>query len=109
MSGEPPKKRGERVRTEIRERLHRAHLPPLSVGTRIVVFVIGWSLVLVGILGLVLPGIQGILTILLGAALLSLVSESAYRLLKRLFKRWPWAIRKIDALRHKVHGWFHRE
>ncbi len=57
---------------------------------------------LIGIAGLVLPGIQGILTILIGVALLSLVSETTYRLLRRLLNRWPSLMDRVDRWRHKI-------
>ena len=87
----------------------RARLPALSLGVRIVVFVVGWTLVLIGVAGLVLPGIQGILTILFGAAILSLASETIYRLLRRMFHRWPGLWKRIEGLRRKTHEKLHRD
>ncbi len=81
---------------------------PLAPWKRILLFVVGWTVVLIGVAGLVLPGIQGVLTILIGAAILSLVSETVYRLLARLFRRWPWLMEHIDSWRHKLHDWLHR-
>jgi uncharacterized membrane protein YbaN (DUF454 family) len=79
---------------------------------RIALFALGWLLILVGIAGLVLPGIQGVLTLLVGVAVLSLVSELAYELLRKGLKRWPKAWKKIESLREwayrKLHR-FHRE
>lgn len=83
--------------------------PPLATWKRIVLFVAGWTVLLIGIAGLVLPGIQGILTILVGAAILSLVSETVYRLLRRLFQRWPRAMSQIDRWRQKLHDFLHRD
>ncbi len=83
--------------------------PKLAAWKRILLFVVGWSVLLVGVAGLVLPGIQGILTILIGAAILSLVSETIYRLLRRLLNRWPWLMERIDRWRHKLNEWLHRE
>jgi len=81
----------------------------LSLGTRVLSFAVGWSLILVGVVGLALPGIQGVLTILIGAAVLSVVSETVYRLLKRFFHRWPWAWTRIERFRNRLHDWLHRE
>ena len=53
----------------------RLHLPRL---TRWGFFVAGWGLVAVGLAGLVLPGIQGVLTLLAGLAVLSVVSRTAH-------------------------------
>ena len=69
---------------------------------RLVLLGVGWFLVLVGIAGLVLPGIQGILTMLVGAAILSVASETAYRLLRRLLRdRWPGLWRKVNGFRDR--------
>ena len=86
-------------RSRLRDRIDRAKL---SLATRIALFVIGWSLVLVGIAGLALPGIQGILTILVGAGVLSVASETVYRLLRRLLHRWPPVWERIERFRDKI-------
>jgi hypothetical protein len=99
----------EEVQPEIAPELHRR----LPLWVRIGLFVVGWLLVLVGIAGLVLPGIQGVVTILVGTALLSLVSEIAYTLLRKSLRRWPRAWDKVERFRdsthEKLHRWFHRE
>ena len=95
------------TRTEkLRGRLRR--LPRLPLYVRVGVFLVGWVLVLVGVAGLVLPGIQGVLTIFLGAALLSVVSELAYEGLARLLSRWPRAWRRVRGLRLTTHRWLRR-
>lgn len=75
----------------------------LSPITRILLVFVGWVLVAIGIAGLVLPGIQGILTILLGLAVLSVASRTIHRLLRALLHRWPWLWEKIERFRAKVH------
>ena len=108
MAGEPSRTDSPRSETAVLRR-GRGRLPALSLGIRIVVFVAGWTLVLIGVVGLVLPGIQGILTILFGAAILSLASETIYRLLRKLFRRWPFIWTRIEGLRRKTHEKLHRE
>lgn len=83
--------------------------PRLATWKRILLFVVGWTVLLVGIAGLVLPGIQGILTILAGVAILSLVSETTYRLLRRLLTRWPSIMERIDRWREKIADKLHRQ
>ncbi len=83
-------------------------LPPLPFRVRVGVFLVGWVLILVGVAGLVLPGIQGVLTIVTGAALLSLDNELIYRLLRSALARWPAIWAKVERLRHKIHGKLHR-
>ena len=79
----------------------------LSLASRILFFAAGWGLVLVGLAGLALPGIQGILTILAGVAVLSVASETAYRILKRLLHRWPPVWDRIERFRNRLHRWLH--
>jgi hypothetical protein len=81
---------------------------PLPFRTRVLIFVAGWVLILIGVAGLVLPGIQGIFTILLGAALLSLDNELVYRGLRRALVRWPRAWQRIERFREKAHRRLHR-
>lgn len=90
------------LRQRIRRRL-RHRLKPLPLIPRILLFLVGWILVLVGFAGLVLPGIQGVLTIFLGAALLSLVSELIYERLRALLGPWPRILRRLEGLRLKLH------
>ena len=77
----------------------------LSVGARVAIFLVGWVLILVGIAGLVLPGIQGGVTILAGAALLSVDNKLFYRLLHRGLHRWPWIWSRVERFREKAHVW----
>jgi uncharacterized membrane protein YbaN (DUF454 family) len=79
------------------------------VGVRLTLLIVGWSLLLLGVAGLVLPGLQGVLTILLGAAMLSVVSDLFYRALRRLFHRWPPAWRRFQRFRDWIHRRFGRE
>src|SRR5215210_8186527 len=62
---------------------------PLPLWLRIVVLLVGWIVLLVGVAGLVLPGIQGIATIVIGAAILSVASELAYEWMRKGLRRWP--------------------
>jgi hypothetical protein len=82
--------------------------PPLPFGVRVGIFILGWVLILVGVAGLVLPGIQGIATILAGAALLSLDNELVYRGLRRLLTRWPKIWDRLEGFREKTHDRLHR-
>ncbi|PYQ58189.1 MAG: hypothetical protein DMF53_20880 [Acidobacteria bacterium] len=82
--------------------------PRLPFWVRVAIFILGWLLILVGVAGLVLPGIQGIATILVGAALLSLDNELIYRGLRRLLTRWPKAWNRLEGFREKAHEKLHR-
>lgn len=95
---EPAPRRG-RIRARL-SRLRR--LRPLPLPARILLFLVGWLLVLVGVAALVLPG-PGLLTIFLGAALLSLVSELVYERLRWVLSRWPGMQRRLEGLRLRLH------
>jgi uncharacterized membrane protein YbaN (DUF454 family) len=82
---------------------------PLPVWTRIALLASGWLLLLIGIAGLFLPGIQGLLSIAAALALLSAGSSRVHAVLRRRLQRWPKVWNRIEDVRHKVHGWLHRE
>lgn len=77
----------------------------LSLPARIVIFVLGWALVVVGVAGLFLPVLQGGLTLLAGAALLSIDNQMVYRFLRRGLHRWPWLWTHVEDFREKAHHW----
>jgi hypothetical protein len=95
-----PSESREQLRQRIRESL-REH-EELALWMRALLFLVGWLLVLLGIAGLVLPGIQGILTLMAGAAVLSLASEIAYKVLRWSFQRWPRGWRRVHRWRSKL-------
>lgn len=76
--------------------------PPLSLTTRVLLHTVGWVLVAVGVAGLVLPGIQGILTGALGLALISVASQTVHRWLRERFRRWPKAWRRMERFRRRI-------
>lgn len=82
----------------------RRRSPRISLTVRIVLHFIGWAVLLVGIAGLLLPGIQGVLTILAGAAILSVASDRVHRWLQLALRRWPRMRERLDNLRHKLHS-----
>jgi uncharacterized membrane protein YbaN (DUF454 family) len=81
----------------------RPHLPSLHIGVRIVLLGIGWVVLALGFAGLLLPGLQGILLIILGAAILSVASERVHRALKALLRRWPRVSERLDHFRQALH------
>ena len=96
------------ISKRLRHPLPRARvpgLPSLSLATRVLLLTAGWLLTLVGVLGLVLPGIQGVLTIALGAAALSLVSRTALNVLRFLMRPWPKAWRTFLRTRRRILRW----
>ena len=77
--------------------------PALPVSVRILLYFAGWLLLLVGLLGLALPGLQGILTLVLGTAVLSLTSETIHRWMQRIFRPWPAAWQRFERFRDRLH------
>ena len=73
---------------------------------RIGLLIIGWFFIVLGILGLFLPVLQGILFILIGLAILSSRSETIKRLLKHLEERYPQYHEKIEVFKEKLRKWF---
>lgn len=88
-----------------RQRPRVPHVPELPIVTRVLLIVFGWLLVLVGIAGLVLPGLQGILTILLGGAVLSLTSRVMLQALRWCFRPWPKGWKRLLSVRARVLAW----
>ena len=62
----------------------------------------GWGFILLGILGLFLPILQGILFLLVGLFLLSEESPWAKRMLDKLKERFPNVSRKFDEAKAKA-------
>ena len=63
---------------------------------RYVILSLGWFFVVLGVLGLFLPILQGILFLLIGFILLSCESEWAQRQLDKLKSRYPKFAEKYD-------------
>ncbi len=75
---------------------------------RILVLVVGWFFVLLGIIGLFLPILQGVLFILVGLIILSSEYVWAHHLLRRLKEKFPKIGRVADAATEKARVWLHR-
>jgi len=84
-----------------RRRRRRRHLP---FTTRIWFWLAGGLLFALGIAGLFLPFLQGVLFLLLAAALLSLASDTVYDWLEHTTaERWPHLWRRLERFRTRVH------
>jgi uncharacterized protein len=75
---------------------------------RIVVQIAGWSFILLGIVGLILPVLQGLLFILVGVIILSSQYAWARVLLAKLRKRFPKVGRLADEAAAKATTWLKR-
>jgi len=72
---------------------------------RVVILTLGWAFVLLGILGLFLPILQGILFILIGLIILSTEYIWAHRLVEKLKVRFPKIAQKAHEASARAHRW----
>jgi uncharacterized protein len=70
------------------------------------ILIAGWIFLVLGILGLFLPILQGVLFILIGLAILSSRSKMIQRLLKGLEERFPQHHAKVEKWKERVTNWF---
>lgn len=80
------------------------HIPDLPLALRILLLILGWLVVVLGLAGLLLPGLQGILLLLLGAAILSAASDSVHRWLEKVLEHRPKIRQRLNAFRRKLHS-----
>jgi uncharacterized membrane protein YbaN (DUF454 family) len=71
--------------------------------------IVGWFFIVLGILGLFLPILQGVLFILIGLAILSTRSELIKRFLKHLEERYPHHHERVEVWKEKIRNWFKRD
>jgi len=76
---------------------------------RIGLLILGWFFIVLGILGLFLPILQGIVFILIGLTILSSRSERIKRLMKYLEERYPRYHEKIEVWRERLRKWFTKD
>jgi uncharacterized membrane protein YbaN (DUF454 family) len=69
---------------------------------RIGLWCLGWVFLILGVLGLFLPILQGILFILIGLFLLSGTSPWAERLLNKMRERFPKVSQAFDEAKEKA-------
>ena len=69
---------------------------------RVLVYIIGWAFLLLGLVGLFLPILQGVLFILIGLLILSKESKMARALLVRFQQRYPKQYRKMHEFKERL-------
>ncbi|MDA0704335.1 MAG: hypothetical protein O3A96_14050 [Proteobacteria bacterium] len=79
--------------------------PRRNSGRRWLILLAGWTFIVLGVLGLVLPFLQGILFLLVGLWLLSHELEGAYRLRQKVTRRIP---RRWRPLVERAEAWSDR-
>ncbi|HUM05609.1 MAG TPA: PGPGW domain-containing protein [Terriglobales bacterium] len=75
---------------------------------KVVAIVVGWVFIVLGVIGLFLPIMQGILFIIIGLTILSTEYVWAHHLLSKLRARFPKIAVYSDRARDKAAGWVRR-
>jgi uncharacterized membrane protein YbaN (DUF454 family) len=70
---------------------------------KIALLLLGWAFILLGVIGLFLPILQGVLFLLIGLLILSSEYVWAHRLLLRIRNRFPAVARRWDEAQITVH------
>ena len=78
-------------------------LPELSLRVRVTFMILGWLMVLLGVVGIFLPVLQGFAFIFIGVVMLSIASERVHSWLERLLRRRPSIQQRYERLRHRFH------
>jgi uncharacterized membrane protein YbaN (DUF454 family) len=71
---------------------------------RILVLTLGWFFIVLGVLGLFLPILQGVLFLVIGLLLLSTEYQWAKRLIEKVSRKYP----KVGSLMQKATGFVER-
>ena len=74
----------------------------------IAIQVVGWIFIVLGIVGLVLPVLQGVLFLLIGLIILSSEYAWAQHLLHKVRTRFPRLSRTADEATEKASAWMRR-
>jgi uncharacterized protein len=75
---------------------------------RIMLLIAGWTFMVLGVLGLFLPILQGVLFLLIGLIILSSEYIWAHRLLMKLRERFPKLGRTADTAAERASAWMQR-
>ena len=89
--------------------LERVSCPKVkTLAKRVLVQSVGWIFILIGIVGLFLPILQGVLFLLIGLMILSTEYVWAHHLLRRIRQRFPKVSDKVDQAAQKASEWLRR-
>ena len=79
---------------------------------KFLVLLLGWGFLVLGVIGLFLPVLQGVLFLIVGLLILSSEYVWAHKLLQRIRRRFPEVASRWDKAADKAHRWtghvFHR-
>jgi len=77
-------------------------LPMMALAKKTAILLIGWTFIVLGVLGLFLPILQGVLFLLIGLLVLSKESTVAKSILGRVEKRYPSQYRKMHEFNDRI-------
>lgn len=75
---------------------------------RVLILAAGWSFMVLGVVGLFLPVLQGVLFLLIGLSILSTQHEWAHRWLMKLRHKFPTVATKSEETRARLSRWWDR-
>lgn len=75
---------------------------------RIGVIIVGWAFIVLGLIGLVLPILQGVLFLLVGLLILSTEYVWAHNLLHKLLMRFPKIASQMNRARERAERWIRK-
>ncbi len=79
---------------------------------KLVLLLLGWGFLVLGVIGLFLPVLQGVLFLIVGLLILSSEYVWAHKLLQKIRSRFPEFASRWDKAADKAHRWtgrvFHR-
>ena len=75
---------------------------------KLLILLTGWAFIVLGIIGLFLPILQGVLFLLIGLAILSTEYAWAHAWLQKLQARFPKLSSRLHAATTRVHHWLNR-
>jgi uncharacterized membrane protein YbaN (DUF454 family) len=75
---------------------------------RILLLIIGWGFIVLGVVGLFLPILQGVLFLFIGLIILSSEYVWAHHVLTKVRQRFPKISRIADEAAAKAAGWLQR-
>ena len=79
-----------------------------TTAKRILLLIVGWAFILLGIIGLFLPVLQGVLFLLIGLMILSGEYVWAHHLLRKLKLKFPGIARQLDRAEARAKAWQER-
>jgi uncharacterized membrane protein YbaN (DUF454 family) len=81
----------------------------MSQAKRVATYIIGWFFILLGIVGIFLPFLQGFLFIIIGFLILSRESRWAKKMLVKLRRKYPKQNEQLKKFRQKIAAFFKKK